>query len=315
MQHLIEQTIARTRFDLVIASQLSTAAYYRSFRGIPAIFEEAELGIYWPYGENSGSLGTRVRKRLTWAKHSRFMSQLLENFSLCTVVSEEEQRCLAAAAPGYKRVHVIPNSVDADEEDTVRDRIPGSMIFTGSLRYAPNRAAMTWFMNEVFPAVRSQVPNARLTITGHVGEQPPTPVSNVVLTGRVPDVRPLVRASEVSLAPIHDGGGTRLKILEAMALRTPVVATAKAAEGLGARDGEHLLIADTPGAFANAVVRLLQDPAEARSIADGGWRLFRARYDTKAVVPRFLELVESLNTAPEPAQTAELQAVKGLARF
>ena len=106
------------------------------------------------------------------------------------------------------------------------------------------------------------------------------------------DVRPIVARAAVSIAPIRRGGGTRLKILEAMALGAPVVATRKAAEGLDVRDNEHLLLADTPEAFAAAVVRLLENPEEARTLAANADRQLRAVYDWDAVKTRFLEVVE-----------------------
>jgi glycosyltransferase involved in cell wall biosynthesis len=292
MDRLIRQAL-RKPCDLVIASQLPMAAYYPSFSGVPAIFEEAELGIYSPADNHDQSLWGRARCRLTWTKHTRFMARLLENFVLCTVASDVEHRLLASAAPRYGAIHVVPNSVEMEPVERVgSERLPDSLIFTGSLRYAPNHDAVTWFLNEIFPSVRSAVPGARLTITGDPGPESPTPSEHVILTGRVPDVRPLLVSSAVSLAPIRMGGGTRLKILEAMAAGTPVVATSKAMEGLDAQHGEHLLVADTPAQFAEAVHRLLSDPAGARGMAQRAWRLCRSRYDTSVVVPEFLRLVE-----------------------
>jgi glycosyltransferase involved in cell wall biosynthesis len=298
MERLIRQVVDRGRFDLVIASQLSMAAYYQSFQGIPAIFEEAELGIYWPEGSQPGSSWSRTRRALTLAKHRRFIARLLEHFVCCTVVSDVERQLLAAAAPRYQSVHVVPNSVDAQPlGHGGLGRVPDSLIFTGSLRYAPNRDAMTWFVNEVFPAVRAGIPGACLTITGETGPDPPAPVPNVVLAGRVPEVRSLLASAAVSLAPIRLGGGTRLKILEAMAVRTPVVATTKAVEGLDVRHGEHVMIADTPRAFANAVLDLLRDSTLAREMADRAWHLWHARYDSQVVIPQFLSLVEQTTAA------------------
>lgn len=292
MDGLIRQTL-RKPYDLVIASQLPMAAYYRSFAGVPAIFEEAELGIYAPGTENDGSTWDRARRRLTWTKHTRFMEGLLENFVLCTVASEVERTLLATAAPRYGAVHVVPNSVEVDPiEQLAAERHPASLIFTGSMRYSPNYDAVTWFLNEIFPLVRTATPGVRVTITGDPGPMSPPRSSDVILTGRVADVRPLLASSAVSLAPIRSGGGTRLKILEAMAAGTPVVATSKAMEGIDARHGEHLLIADTAAQFATAVQQLLRDPVGARDMARRAWQLCRSRYDTSVVVPEFLRLVD-----------------------
>ena len=289
MEQLIRQTVRDTRFDVVIASQLSMAAYHESFRGIPSIFEEAELGTYVPAHGHSSA---RLRQRLTWAKHTRYMSRLLGNFACCTVASDVERDLLAGVAPRRVPLHVVPNSVDTDPVAGGMSRVPDSLIFTGSVRYAPNRDAIAWFRNEIFPEVRTKVPSVRLTITGDADPLFPPPAPDVILTGRVQDVRPLVAASAVSLAPIRVGGGTRLKILEAMAAGTPVVATSKAAEGLGAHAGTHLMIADTPREFADAVHSLLRDPAGARQMADRAWHLCHERYDARTVATQFLRLVD-----------------------
>ena len=209
------------------------------------------------------------------------------------MVSDVERRLLARAVPGYHAVHVVPNCVNAGSIDAgAGPRVPDSLIFTGSLRYAPNHDAMQWFLNDVFPSVEAQVPEARLTITGDAGHETPTSGSHVVYTGHVPDVRPLVAASAVSVAPIRVGGGTRLKILEAMAIGTPVVATTKAVEGLAVRDGEHLLVADTTREFAQAVVHILRNPTVAAALADRARRLVRAHYDSSIVVSQFVQLVD-----------------------
>jgi glycosyltransferase involved in cell wall biosynthesis len=291
LDQLIRRTVARTRFDVAIASQLSMAAYHDAFGAVPAIFEEVELGIYRPDGATQGLAG-RLRTGLTWAKHRRYMARLLPSFACCTVASEVERRLLSDAVPGYGAVHVVPNAIDTERFPLVETRTPGSLIFTGSLRYAPNREGMAWFVDQVLPVLRARVPGVRLTITGELDATPFVAAPDIALTGRVPDVRPLVASSAVSVAPLLTGGGTRLKILEAMAARTPVVATSKAAEGLDATSGEHLLVADTPQDFARAVERLLARPDEARAMAERAHALCRARYDARAVGSAFLRLVD-----------------------
>ncbi len=293
MEALIRWAIQKNRFDLIIASQLSMASYFKYFQGIPAIFEEAELGIYYPDEVQGGLLWNRMKRKLTWAKHRRFMEQVLQNFKLCTVASEVECKLLSEAAPFYRPVHVVPNSIDVDgscSRSTVK--IPGALIFTGSLRFAPNFQAMTWFLRDIYPKIRSELPSVRLTITGSPGSRPLPPAVDVVQTGRIPDVRPVVAAASVSVAPILTGGGTRLKIVEAMAVRTPVVATTKAAEGLEVRDGEHLLIADTNEDFARLVLKLLHEPLYAQAVAENAFRLVQARYNWKVVLPHFMQLID-----------------------
>jgi glycosyltransferase involved in cell wall biosynthesis len=221
------------------------------------------------------------------------MARLLGNFRFCTVASDVERKMLAAGTPGFRQIHVIPNSIDLGQyHPPSKDRTPSSLIFAGSLCYAPNHDAMAWFLREVYPAITAKIPNVRLTITGDPGTRPLPHSSNVLLTGRVPDIRSLVAGSAVSLAPLRIGGGTRLKILESMALGTPVVTTPKGVEGLEARNGQHLLVADSPEDFARAVLRLLREPEYARQIAGNALKLLQNRYDWRAVLPRFMELVD-----------------------
>jgi len=255
-----------------------------------------ELGAFWPGHDAGKGLAARWRQQITWAKHRRDIAGLVEHFAFCTVASEAERRLLAEAAPGYRAVHVVPNSVDTSGPGTTA-RTPNSLIFTGSMRFAPNREAMTWFVDDILPAVRARVPDVRVTITGEPGPVPFASRTGVTLAGHVADVRPLVSSSAVSLAPIRTGGGTRLKILEARAARTPVVATAKAAEGLDVRHEEHLLIADTPPAFADAVCRLLEDPGGAATMAERAWRVCRERYDARVVASNLVRLAESAAAA------------------
>jgi glycosyltransferase involved in cell wall biosynthesis len=291
MEQLIREAVRESRCDLVIASQLSMAAYNRAFRGLPAIFDEVELGFYRI--DEESTLGRSARQWLTWTKHRQFLSRLLDSFRACTVVSDAERELLARAVPQYAAVHVVPNPVSAGTSQMAAgDRLRGSLIFAGSLRYGPNYDAMEWFLREVFPSVRAMVPDAKLTITGELGSAPPSSGSGVIFTGRVPDVRPLVAASAVSVAPIRVGGGTRLKILEAMAVGTPVVATTKAIEGLEVRNGEHLLVADTAHQFADAVIHVLEHPATVEALTERARGVVQRRYDSAVVVPSFLQLVE-----------------------
>jgi glycosyltransferase involved in cell wall biosynthesis len=293
MEDLIRREVRRTKFDVVIASQFSTACYSHSFRGIPALFEEAELALYWPGARNGHSLGTRIRKRLTWAKHRRYLSRVLKNFAVCTVASEAEREMLAAAVPDYHSVRVVPNFIDLrDYTGVSAGQVPGSLLFAGSLQYSPNYDAVMWFLRDIYPAIKARLPQARLTVTGDPGTARLPADSDVVLTGRVADVRPLLAAAAVSLAPIREGGGTRLKILESMALRTPVVTTSKGMEGLAARNREHLLVADTPKEFAQAVTYLLLNPEAAGTMVENAFELVRSQYDSEVVLRDFLRLVE-----------------------
>jgi glycosyltransferase involved in cell wall biosynthesis len=128
-------------------------------------------------------------------------------------------------------------------------------------------------------------------ITGDPGTRPRLGRPGVIQTGKIADVRSAIAASAISVVPIRFGGGTRMKILESLALGTPVVTTSKGVEGLELRSGEHLLIADSPSEFVRAIVQLLRDPEYARALAQRGYTAVRSRYHSQVIVPQFMRLV------------------------
>lgn len=295
MKRRIRATLAAASFDVVVASQLTSAAYAGCFGPVPAIFEEVEVGQSLPRPDTGGSVIRRVRQQLTWEKHRRYLRRLLAAFAACTVVSEQERELVREVAPAYARVHVIPNCVDVAEHRQPTEGPPrDGVIFSGSFRYAANYNAMSWYLRHVHPRVLATFPDVRLTITGDHANLPLPAAQGVNLTGYVDDVHALVERSAVSIVPILEGGGTRLKILEAMALGTPVVSTSKGAEGLDVVDGKHLLIADTPHLLSEAVTRLLADDGLRRRISSDAYDLVRAKYDWAVVMPLFLDLVETV---------------------
>jgi sugar transferase (PEP-CTERM/EpsH1 system associated) len=291
----VKQLILHGDFDLVVASEIKVAAYGQYFQGVPALLDELQVGVLYEQFARADSAWRRFRYRLTWAKHRRYLARLLRHFRACTVVSQRERQLLTNAVGNGQSIEIIPNCVDVESYHDVQEKPqPNTLIFTGSFTYFPNHEAMVWFLRHVYPRLQAQVPEVRLVITGDHADRPLPAADNVELTGYVDDVRPLIASSWVSLAPIFVGGGTRLKILEAMALGTPVVATPKGAEGLQMENGQHILIADTAEAFAQATIRLLQDVELRRQLARNAYQLVRQQYDWKAVMPRFLNLVERI---------------------
>jgi glycosyltransferase involved in cell wall biosynthesis len=333
MAQMIGQELATHRPDLIIASQIDTAAYVPANSGVPALFEEIEIGLMMEQYTAAATLGQRLRYGLTWAKYRRYLASLLGRFAACTVVSQREQHLLAAAAPGFPPAEIIPNCLHLPDYQSTKSPIYQStnspsyqstnspiyqstkspsyqstnspsyqstqspsqhLIFTGAFTYHVNYEGARWFVERVLPLVQAQVSDVHLTITGNHADRPFPQVAGVTLTGFVDDVRPLLAGAAVCIVPIWQGGGTRLKILEAMALGTPVVATSKGAEGLDAQPGVHLLIADQPAAFADAVVRLLVDAPLRQRLAEHGRALVEQQYSWPLVMPRFLQLVERL---------------------
>lgn len=281
--------------DIVVASQLGTARYVSEELDLPSIFEELQFGVAHDAWVNATSPLLRWRRALTWNKSRRYHRKLVNRFDACTVVSERERALFHQVAPDYGEIHVIPNGVDLASLQAISVKPqPNTLIYNGALTYSANLDAMHCFLESIFPLVRAQVPEAQLKITGSTQGVNTTGLplgDHVTLTGYLPDIRPAVAGAWACVVPLRVGGGTRLKILEAMALGTPVVATSKGAEGLDVQNEKHLLLADTPEEFAAAVVRLLREPGLRDSLSGQARRLVAERYNWSVISPRFMDLV------------------------
>ena len=299
MSRQIQQLLQSSDYQFLIATEWITASYCAEVTGVPALFENAEFGVFESRIKQASSPLRRLRYRLPLLKLGFYMRRLLPRFRACTVVSEAEKNLLRRLAPRYSPIEVIPNCIRvADYEGISQPRRPNTLIFTGSLAYDANYDAMNWFLRDVYPLVLEQVPDVHLVITGDHCGLPLPDGSQVTRTGAVGDVRPLIAESCVSIVPVRLGGGTRFKILEAMCMKTAVVSTSKGCEGLKVRPGEHLLVADTPGEFAAHTARLLQDQDLRETLTRNANRIVLEEYDSAVVGPRFCNLVEKLAALP-----------------
>jgi len=298
MHQMIKTELANGEdYDLLIASERTMAAYVPTFTPVPSLFEDLELTTIYDLYTKSTSF-KRLRAGLTYLKTKHYISNMVTRFKAITVVSELEKKILSEFAPANLPIFVIPNCLDGTQYHNIHVKPePNTLIFTGSLTYQANYQAACYFLNEIFPLVKQVVPKIHMKITGRTGGRT-LPLEfqdkEVELTGFVEDVKPLIASSWVSVVPILEGGGTRLKILEALALSTPVVSTSKGAEGLDVQNEQHLLIAENPQDFADSIIRLLKDPELHKQLGENGRRLVQEKYDWHSVMPSFLEIVEKL---------------------
>ena len=217
----------------------------------------------------------------------RLESWVATHSDTIVVVSEED-----AASLNEGNVVVVPNGVDLERFRLTP--IPGDprLIFTGTFSYGPNIDAAKWFSTEVFPLVRSQLPDAELVLVGR--EPHPEVLALTRLEGvtgffDVPSVAPHLRSARVSLAPLRAGSGTRLKALEAMAAGRPVAGTAIGVEGLGLEDWRSAMIADDAGALAQRIIRLCIDDGCAAQMAEAARRIAEDRFSWDAVAETYLQ--------------------------
>jgi glycosyltransferase involved in cell wall biosynthesis len=243
-----------------------------------------------------------VYSRLQAPRLRRLEARVCRRADRVICVSEQDAVALRALVPACEPI-VVPNGVDVDHYVPVGDQAASGaacLVFTGTMDFRPNADAVEWFVDEILPRIRSVRPDAEFLA---VGQRPGPRLlrrhgrAGVTVTGAVDDVRPFLARASVVVAPLRFGGGTRVKLLEAMACARPIVATGLAAEGLAVRDGIELLLADSPDRFARAVLALLDDPARARSLGEAGRALVRARYDWRQIAPRLLSVYEDATAA------------------
>lgn len=308
MEGLLSQLVGEQPFDVVHADQTSMAQYALYAHSAapsdaaPATILDQHNALYklverqssyeaWPW-------------RTLWRREARALAayerKLLSSFDQVLTVTEQDKRALLALSPETQRVALaekispIPICIDPGSQVILRRSAKGAQIVhLGTMFWPPNIHGVLWFASQVLPLIWREIPEARFIVAGR---RPPAEVlaladhgtdqgGEIVVTGFVPDPRPMLEQSQVFVVPVRAGGGMRVKIVDAWLWGMPVVSTTIGAEGLNARDGENILLADDPEEFARAVIRVLRNPDVAASmrVAGRAWveRHFdyRQRYD------------------------------------
>ena len=227
------------------------------------------------------------------------------------VTSERDISIFNETVPDVPK-YLIPNGVDTNYFQPFKTQPePNSMVFVGMMKYVPNYEGISWFLDEIFPKILEKVPDATITI---VGKNPPKSISdrankNIIVTGFVEDTRPYVEKSAVYVVPLRMGGGTRLKIMESLAVKKPIVTTSIGCEGIDVVNGESLLIADKPGEFAARVIELFADPERVAELTEKGYELVKNKYRWESIgiqmEQAYKELAGIHSIAERPAEFTE----------
>lgn len=227
----------------------------------------------------------------------------LDEISICKqqdaifTTSERDKKLFQKDVPDVPKF-VIPNGVALDYFQSKGGATePYSLVFVGLMTYVPNYDGITYFLDNIFPRILSQIPDAKIYI---VGKNPPASISNrannnIIVTGFVDDVRPYIEKSAVYVVPLRMGGGTRLKIVEALAMKKPIVTTRIGCEGIDVSDHETVLIADQPQEFADSVVELLRDRKLADRLTTSGYELARRQYGWDSIGQKMDEAYHTLS--------------------
>jgi sugar transferase (PEP-CTERM/EpsH1 system associated) len=305
----LRQLLEQDAYDLVVCDFLFPAVNLPAALPCPAVIftHNVEAEIWRRHAETRRGLA-RLPYRVQHRRMLRYERRALARFDGVLAVSDADRATFARLYPGAVRqeMHVVSTGVDTGFFSPAQTPSGGrGLVFTGSMDWLPNEDAVTYFCREILPRIRTDEPDATFTVVGRA----PTPAvrrlaaeHGITVTGRVDDVRPYVRDAAVYVVPLRIGGGTRLKIFEAMALGKAVVSTTVGAEGLPVENGEHLLLADEPHLFARAVVRLIRDADRRRALEAAARTLVVDRYDWSAVAGELEDaLIRFATCQPHPA--------------
>ena len=247
----------------------------------------------------------RLRLRLDRSRWARLQRRIAREAKCVVVCSEHDRERL-----GDPRVRVIANGYEPPERPLGRLEVgdPPTLLFPGTMKYAPNADGARHFVNEIPPRIHQRLPDARLRIVGRANAEVDALASNpgVTVTGPVPHIEDELARADAIVVPLRAGSGTRIKLLEAFAHRIPTVSTTIGSEGLDVENGRELLLADAPQEFADACVRLLTDVELRAAVVKAAQEKYRTRHRWPYIRSRFADLVRDLDavTADSPHQEA-----------
>lgn len=250
---------------------------------------------YYKRLTSSGGITRPLYASAQWKKLLKYEVGIYKKYGIDITTSEKEKELLMQH-DGSLNIKVVPNGVDL-EYYSPRERTNSepNVVFTAWYKYYPNQQAAVEFARNIFPLVKEKIKDFKFYI---VGKEPPEEVKRlaeiegVVVTGEVPDVRPFIADSDAVVIPLRIGGGTRLKILEAMGMAKPVISTTLGAEGLNASDGENILIADEYNIFAEYIIKLINDKELNMKLAADGRKFVEEFYGWDRIGDELNHIIE-----------------------
>ena len=300
MRREISERVARDNFDVLICDFLVPSINIPPRLNCPTVlFQHNVEALIWKrhYEVQKNPL-KRAYLYVQWRKAQAFERAACRRFDQVIAVSREDSE-LMRRDYGVETVTDVPTGVDTDffRPSGREKREPHNLVFTGSMDWLPNEDAIRFFTTEVLPRIKQRLPDVTLTVVGRnpfpglveLGKRDPA----VIVTGRVEDVRPYMERAAAYIVPIRVGGGTRLKIYEAMAMEKAIVSTTIGAEGLPVEPDVELLLGDTAEEFADGVVRVLTDETLARGLGERAAQLVRERFGWERVAKSFAEICEA----------------------
>lgn len=290
------QFTSRAPFDAVLLSSLLLRPLWLP-PGVPIVADthNVEFDVLRRAAALSDRFLVRQYARLQWRAMRRQERRCARRVNFLLATSDRDRQVFEEEL-GVDNVAVVPNGIDlAEFHPSAAAPIAKTIVFSGLMSYYPNQQAIRWFLDDILPLVRQQIADVHVIVAGASPPQWLTARAgpHVEITGWVPDIRPHLERASVVIAPLRIGGGTRVKILEAQAMRRPVVSTTLGAEGLGACHGVSIMLADDAESFAARVIELLADAGLAARIAAQGRKRVVRHFDCNRIGDGLRVLLEA----------------------
>ncbi len=291
-QKSLNEAIRELRPDIIIAEWTPYTVFVSDIDSIKKIMvaHNIESTIWQRYYENEKNFLKKQYIKEQWRKLLAFEKTSFEKADGVTAVSKIEAEEISSIS-GNKQVAVIENGVDLAyfvPQGKTGEKL--NLVFTGSMDWRPNQDATTFFVESIFPLLRKHFPHITATFVGRNPTEEITvfgEIDGITITGTVDDVRPYIAEGSIYIVPLRIGGGSRLKILEALAMKKPIVSTTVGAEGLQTEDRKHLLLAETPQDFLDAIIELTKNQTLADSLGENGRKLVEEKYGWDAISEKF----------------------------
>lgn len=296
LRRFVGEQLRTGGFDRAVCDFLAPAPHFDDLSRTVLFQHNVETMIWRRHAETAAGLARRAYFGLQARRMFDFEKRTCQSAGSIIAVSAKDSETMRSLF-GARNVHDTPTGVDTEYFAPQPAPPAADIVFVGSMDWMPNIDGVSWFCSDILPLLRKRYPDCSLAVAGRaptagiraLGEADP----RIHITGTVPEIRPWLWGSKISVVPLRVGGGTRLKIYEAMAAGVPVVSTTIGAEGLDYTDGEDILIADTPDAFSDACARLLADTALAARISANARHLVASRFSWDRVVTGFEELLHA----------------------
>lgn len=288
MREAIRELVSKVKFDVVHIDTIALAGYHELLGEAPWVLnhQNIESELMLRRARQETNLLVKLYLHLQGKKLERYERKMAARASFNAVVSDIDGRQLNVVCPSA-RWDIVMNGTDTDYFRPSNQPVQPALVFTGGMTWFPNRDAMIWFCREIYPLIKQERPDVELWV---IGRFPPPQVqeaarrdSSIKVLGFVEDIRVYTAKAAVYVVPIRVGGGTRLKILDAMASGKAIISTTIGAEGLATTAEVNILIADTPAAFASQVLRVLADGALRSRLELNARQLVESRYAWHAV--------------------------------